>query len=116
MPPVDRGGLTGHLPPHTPDGRYIVVRGRLWRTANPNLSETARIRLVDDLVQARRALRATRGDPDALRYARDSVDAAKRKLGERGEVWWEDGAPDYNRHMARNTPYAEWWRSMCLEE
>jgi len=24
-------------PLRTPDGRYIVVRGRLWRSANPTL-------------------------------------------------------------------------------
>jgi hypothetical protein len=26
-----------------------------------------------------------------------------RSLGERGPVWWGDGAPDLNRHMARNS-------------
>ena len=39
---------------------------------------------------------------------RHRVDAAKRALGERGDPWWTDGAPDYNRKMARNTPYADW--------
>ena len=58
----------------------------------------------------RRALAA--GDAEALRRARQAVDAAKRGLGERGPVWWKDGAPDYNRHMARRTPYAEWWQSV----
>ena len=29
-------------PPATPDGRYIVVRGRLWRRANPHLAEDRR--------------------------------------------------------------------------
>jgi hypothetical protein len=29
-------------------------------------------------------------------------------LGEREPVWWSDAAPDLNRHMARNTPYAAW--------
>ena len=24
--------------PRTPDGRYFIVRGRLWRLSNPNLS------------------------------------------------------------------------------
>ncbi|GAA0748885.1 MULTISPECIES: hypothetical protein [Sphingomonas] len=33
----------------------------------------------------------------------------KRQLGERGPTWWEDGAPDFNRHLARNTPYADWY-------
>ena len=37
------------------------------------------------------------------------MDAAKRGLGERGPVWWTDGAPDYNRRLARNTPYAAWY-------
>ncbi len=29
-------------PPITPDGRYIVVRGRLWRKSNPHLAEEVR--------------------------------------------------------------------------
>ena len=41
--------------------------------------------------------------------ARDAVDTTKRKLGERGEVWWTDGARDWNRHMVKNTPYAAWF-------
>lgn len=97
----------------TPDGRYLVVRGRLWRHANPALAAAARDRLVDELMSARRAvgdaLRA--GDADALRGARARVDAAKRDLGERGPVWWADGSPDFNRRLVQNTPYAEWYRS-----
>lgn len=95
----------------TPDGRYIVVRGRLWRKANPHLSEVARAALVEVLMAARRAVRtalATK-DAQALATARAKVDAAKVGLGERGPVWWTDGAPDLNRHMARTTPYAEWF-------
>ncbi len=65
--------------------------------------------LVAGLMAARRAVRAARGDPAALATARAAVDAAKRGLGERGPVWWDDGAPDYNRHLARNTPYSGWW-------
>lgn len=57
---------------------------------------------------ARRAVRAAKGDPAALRSARAMVDAAKINLGERGPVWWDDGAPDYNRYMVANTPYAAW--------
>ncbi len=41
--------------------------------------------------------------------AKVSVDAAKQALGERGPVWWTDGEPDWNRHLARNSPYAEWF-------
>jgi hypothetical protein len=40
------------------------------------------------------------------------VDAAKTALGERGPVWWSDGAPDQNRRMARNTPYADWYAAL----
>ena len=45
-------------PPVTPDGRYIVVRGRLWRRSNPNLSPEQRQVLVAALMDARRAVRA----------------------------------------------------------
>jgi hypothetical protein len=60
---------------------------------------------------ARRAVRSSRsaGDPEAEAAARSAVDSAKHALGERGPVWWTDGAPDLNRHMARNTPYAAWF-------
>lgn len=53
------------------------------------------------------AMRA--GDDDAREQARERVDAAKRALGERGPVWWTDGAPDLTRHLARTTVYAEWY-------
>ncbi len=63
-------------------------------------------------MDARRAVRDAKGDEEALKSARKRVDAAKVALGERGPVWWDDGAPDYNRHMARNTPYAQWWKDV----
>lgn len=98
-------------PETTPDGRYIVVRGRLWRKSDPALSPDARQALVDELMQARRAVRSAMatGDAAALAEARDRVQAAKVALGERGPVWWGDGAPDLNRHMIRNTAYADWY-------
>jgi len=100
--------------PATPDGRYFVVRGRLWRTADPSLPPERRDALTRELMAARRAvgvaLRA--GDAAALTAARGAVDAAKRALGERGAVWWTDGAPDLNRRMARNTPYAAWFAAL----
>jgi hypothetical protein len=105
--------------PTTPDGRYFVVRGRLWRCADPSLPEDRRAALVKELMAARRAVgRAKRegvdgrADPDQMGAARRAVDAAKVALGERGPVWWTDGAPDYNRHMARNTPYAAWYEAL----
>ena len=94
--------------PTTPDGRYFLVTGRLWRTTNPAIPEERRQQLVKALMDARRAVKhAKRGEGD-LAAARAAVDAAKVALGERGPVWWTDGTPDLNRHMARNTSYAPW--------
>ena len=98
--------------PETPDGRYFVARGVLWRKTNPALPEEARQRLVRDLMDARRAVRDAKGDEAATRAARARVHAAKVALGERGPVWWDDGAPDYNRRAPRNTPYAAWWATL----
>jgi hypothetical protein len=77
---------------------------------NPGLDPAERTRLTEDLMRARRAIRSAQRTRDgfAAKVARADVDRCKRALGERGDVWWSDGAPDYNRHMARNTPYAEW--------
>ena len=99
--------------PTTPDGRYFVVRGRLWRTSNPGLAEADRRAFVEALMAGRRAVRtALPVGGDELAAARAEVDAAKRGLGERGPVWWTDGAPDLNRHMATNTPYAAWFAGL----
>ena len=98
--------------PQTPDKRYFVVRGRLWRLSDPSLAQEERETLVRDLMTGRRAVRDAKGDPTALKAAREAVDRAKRALGERGPVWWTDGAPDYNRRMAKNTPYREWFEGL----
>jgi len=100
--------------PVTPDGRYFVVAGRLWRMSNPDLPPAERQALVERLMRARRqvgvAVKAS--DKEAERQARREVDAAKRALGERGPAWWTDGAPDLNRRMAVNTPYADWYAAL----
>ena len=96
----------------TPDGRYFVVRGRLWRMANPSLNPARREELVKELMSARRSVREAKGDPEATRAARTQVDAAKQALGERGPVWWTDGAPDLNRRMVKGTPYAAWFAEL----
>jgi hypothetical protein len=98
--------------PDTPDSKYFVVRGRLWRRSNPDLDEETRVRLVKELMSARRAVRDSRGDPEALAQARERVDKAKVALGERGPVWWNDGTPDFNRHLIKNTPYADWFEQL----
>lgn len=103
-----------HDPVLTPDGRYLVVRGRLWRAADPGLAPKIRQARVDDLMAARRAVRDARAADDAAAEAaaHAAVETAKRALGERGPVWWTDGAPDLNRHMARTTPYAAWFAAL----
>ena len=85
------------------------MRGRLWRATNPNLPENERQRHVNALMDARRAVGAAKraSDDDAEKAARAKVHAAKVALGERGPVWWDDGAPDYNRKLVKNTPYAD---------
>ncbi len=100
--------------PVTSDGRYFVVRGRLWRCSNPQISEEERKRLTVELMAARRAkgIAMRAGDTEGREQARKQVDAAKIALGERGAVWWTDGAPDVNRHMAKNTSYAAWFAAL----
>lgn len=98
----------------TPDGRYFVVRGRLWRRANPDVPSEKRDALVRELMAAQRAVKAAlaSGNPGELALARKAVDVAKTALGERGPVWWTDGAPDLNRHKVSGSVYAEWWASV----
>ena len=99
--------------PSTPDGRYFVHGGRLWRCSNPALPQDERQRLTDELMDARRAVGTAKraGDEAAERAARSRVHAAKVALGERGPTWW-DGDADYNRHAPKNTPYADWWAGL----
>ncbi len=79
--------------------------------SNPALPAEERARLTRELMEARRAKGAAMraGDGEARERARVKVEAAKVSLGDRGPVWWGDGAPDWNRHMARTTPYADWF-------
>lgn len=55
------------------------------------------------------------GDARSEELAHARVDRTKRALGERGPAWWDDGAPDLNRHLARNTPYAVWFAALGKE-
>lgn len=107
---AERHFLIGSRPDYTPtpDKRYFVVRGRLWRLSNPFLDPETHERLVRDLMDARRAMGNSTSQRERI-SARLRVDAAKRALGERGDVWWNDGAPDYNRKLAIHTPYASWF-------
>ncbi len=73
----------------TPDGRYFVVRGRLWRISDPALPADRRDQLVKELMAARRKVGTTRraADEGGESAAHEAVDCAKRALGERGPVW-----------------------------
>lgn len=55
------------------------------------------------------------GSPDQRAAARAAVDTAKVALGERGPLWWSDGAPDYNRKLVKNTPYAIWFATLAAD-
>lgn len=107
--------MTDHLP-QTPDGRYFVHSGRLWRRTNPTLPEPERERLVNELMDARRGVGAAKraDDAEAEREARSRVHTAKVALGERGPTWWD--GPDHNRMAPRDTPYADWWAGLSDDE
>ena len=97
----------------TPDGRYVIVQGRLWRASNPSLPAEARVRHTRDLLNGRRALKAAKlaSDEAAIAAARTVIRDAEVGLGERGAVWWKDGTPDLTRKLAKNSPYAQWFEA-----
>jgi len=97
--------------PETLDGRYFVAKARLWRKTNPALDDSTRRAAIKALMQARRGVGVAATDDDT-QAARDKVDAAKRALGERGPVWWDDGAPDESGKHPKNTSYADWWAGL----
>ena len=101
----------------TPDGRYFVIEGRLWRCSNPSLPAEAKERLTRRLMRARRAVLEglRKNDAAVVREARRRVGELKVALGERGAPWWTDGAPDYNKKLVRQTPYADWYSRVARE-
>ena len=107
--------MAGKNYPRTPDGRYFVSKSRLWRCTDPGLEDGERRKWVKALMKARLAVRDADGE-EAEREARARVHEAKVALGERGPVWWDDGAPDENRCHPKNTSYAEWWASLAESE
>lgn len=71
----------------TPDGHYLVIGSRKWRASDPAVPPKLRQELVDELMSARRAVKASEND------ARARVNDAKVALGERGQPWWEAREP-----------------------
>lgn len=67
----------------TPDGRYLVVRGRLWRRGDSSIPWRTRQRFVKELMKARRAVAVAKNSTE-LKQARAAVDAAKHNLGNAG--------------------------------
>lgn len=100
--------------PETPDGRYFVSKGRLWRKTDPSLSDQERRAAIKALMQARRAGQVAQTEEDNNR-ARADVDAAKRRLGEAGPVWWADGAPEESGQHPASSSYAAWWSGLDAE-
>ncbi|MFG3280344.1 hypothetical protein [Streptomyces sp. NPDC048111] len=86
-------------PPHTPDGHFVIIKGRRWRATDPMLPEDTASRLRKHLMAARRAVRAALSDGDeaAERSARERVQLAKVALGERGTPWWEQSHEERRR-------------------
>jgi hypothetical protein len=83
----------------TPDGRFVVVDGRRWRTADPDLPDDIRVRLLHHLGVARSGVRTAgrAGDEAAVADARARVQLAKTGLGERGPARWEQDDDERRR-------------------
>lgn len=75
-------------PERTADGHHVIIEGRRWRATDPSIPDAFRQELVDELMSARRAVRASEEG------ARRRVQDAKTALGERGAPWWEERAGD----------------------
>jgi len=84
-------------PELTPDGHHVVIDGRKWRATDPQIPDGLRQELVDELMAARRAVRAGEAD------ARTRVGDAKVALGERGHPWWEERTGEAVEERARAT-------------
>ncbi|UOA26775.1 hypothetical protein [Pseudosulfitobacter sp. DSM 107133] len=106
MPPRDH--------PQTPDGRYFVSRGKLWRMTDPALPDDVRRAAIKQMMRARLDLRRA-GDDAAAQDARARVDAAKVALGERGPIWWDGGAADESGTAPEASSYAAWWAALDPE-
>jgi hypothetical protein len=59
--------MAGIRHPVTPDGRYFVVKRKLWRLSNPEIEPGERARLVKVLMDARRAVKDAKCAGDHMR-------------------------------------------------
>jgi hypothetical protein len=67
----------------TPDGRYFVVGGKLWRMSNPDIDPKRKSALVQELMAARRAVKDAKASADqkAEAEAHRAVDMVKKLWG-----------------------------------
>jgi hypothetical protein len=91
-------------PETTPDGRYVVIKGRRWRATDPAIPEARRDELTRVLMAWRREVRRTHGTAD-VSGARAGVQAAKVALGERGQPpWWEQSDDERRARWSVEVP------------
>ena len=94
-------------PETTPDGRYVVIKGRRWRATDPLIPEDRRDELTRVLMAWRREVRRTQGNAGES-AARAGVQAAKVALGERGQPpWWEQSDKDRRARWSAAVPAPE---------
>ncbi|GAA2994697.1 hypothetical protein [Actinokineospora diospyrosa] len=82
---------------------YVVIKGRRWRAADPEIPEEVAGRLRALLMKARRDVGAAlrEQDAEAEREARGRVQVAKVALGERGTPWWEQSGAERRQRWER---------------
>ena len=91
-------------PETTPDGRYVVIKGRRWRATDPAIPEERRDELTRVLMAWRREVRRTQGTAEES-AARTGVQAAKVALGERGQPpWWEQSEDERRARWETEPP------------
>jgi hypothetical protein len=68
--------MAGLKHPVTPDGRYFVVGGKLWRMSNPELDPRRKSALAHEMMDARRAVKEAKPAGDQKAEA-ESTDRSK---------------------------------------
>lgn len=93
----------------TPDGRFVVIKGRRWRATDPLIPDDVGASLRSELMSARRAVGAAMRaeDDEGERRARNRVQAAKVALGERGTPWWEQSEDERRSRWEGGLPLPE---------
>ena len=83
----------------TDDGRYVVVDGRRWRTADPALPDDVRARLLHHLGVARSGVRTAGRAGDEPRSPPRAPGCSWRRpaWGSGATAWWEQSDDDARR-------------------